>query len=662
MRASMNYFGCALNLGEMMRVFLAALAALAGWSGVSAQSLEETYAVLPSAWSAQISPNGNKLALGCRMNGVRAVCIHDLTGQTPMRGIAGSSETRILDMYWASDDYILTVISQYATVPTSSGNRDVVYTRLMSSHAETGETVMLLGDYGGRFGDLTNVTSLLTDNPEQIAIEVNTVRSVSTRSMSRLRDGDEYQLIVQTVDLDTGDVDEFLRNENGSMRDMVHDGAGNEIAAVLHDRRSGEYTIRRLAGGRQDLYQAQHEVELPVVYGVMDEGRALAVWIPGGEGLVRIDLETGVRSSFGEGVSRSRPILDRFTGDLVAFAGIGADLPARTYIDSELEGIQNALSGALPHERVVVVNWSQDRQVIIAAAHDIGRSTTYYLYDRGAGSVSVAADEFVHFNGRTIPVTESFSYTARDGLEIPAYLTLPPGMSRADGPFPLMLVPHGGPQARDTGRLDTYANYLAEKGYAVLRPNFRGSTGYGQAFIEAGHDEFADGMITDMIDGARYLISEGVAREDGYCAFGGSYGGYAALMLPLLDQGGVECAIAMAPVTEPQAMFAETYGSRNATRYWERYIGSRFGDDNHWAAISPAQRIGEYDIPLLLIHGEEDLVVPVLHSERFYEARGGRDTDLIVIEGENHYFDHEATRLQVLQSLGAFLDEHFPAQ
>lgn len=645
-----------------MRVLLAAFAALFGWSSVSAQTLEELYAILPSAWSAQISPDGNKLALGCRMNGVRGVCIHDLTGQTPMRGISGSSETRILGMYWASDDYILSEISQYATVPTSSGNRDVVYTRLMSSNVTTGETVMLLGDYGGRFGDLTNVTSLLTNDPTRIAIEVNTIRNVSTRSMSRLRDDNEYQLIVQTVELDTGDVDDFLRNENGSMRDIVHDAEGNEIAAVIHDRRSGEFTIRRLSGGRMDLYRAEHEVELPVVYGVMDEGRALAVWIPGEVGLVRVDLETGERTSFGEGVSRARPIIDRYTGDLVAFAGIGRDLPVRTYIDGELERVQTALSGALPHENVVVVNWSQDRQVIIAAGHDIGRSTTYYLYDRGAGSVSVAGDEYVNFNGRTIPVTESFSYTARDGLDIPAYLTLPPGMSRADGPFPLILMPHGGPQARDSGQLDTYANYLAEKGYAVLRPNFRGSSGYGQAFIEAGHNEFADGMITDMIDGAQHLVAEGVARDDGYCAFGASYGGYAALMLPLLDQNGVECTIAMAPVTEPQAMFAETYGSRNATRYWERYIGSRFGDDAHWAAISPVQRSAEYDIPVLLIHGEEDLVVPVLHSERFIEARGGSATELILIEGENHYFGHEASRLQVLQSVGAFLDAHFPAQ
>lgn len=648
-------------LGGIVKKLLCAIAAIVVSAQAGAQTLVDHYAPLPQVWDAQVSPDGQKLALGCSMDGARALCVYDLTGQNPPRGIEVPGDSRVVGLFWGSNRYLISEITHFASVDTSSGQRDIRYHRLLSSNVETGATVMLLSQYGGNHTDLTNVTSILANDEEKLAIELSWVLNTDARSGTYIRSADDYASRVHEVDLATGNVDGWLRNEAGSVFDIVHDENGEEIVALRHDRETGNFEIRRLVGGRQDLYEARHEVDLPAVYGLIDGGTALAVFIPGGEGLVRLDLETGERTSFGENVSRAAAIIDRTNAELVGFGGMGRDFPVRGFIDEELESLQTALSDALPHSHVVLHSWSSDRQIMVAAAYDIGRPTTYYLYDRSAGQVSVVGVEYPGLEQREIPTRQNISYEARDGLSITAYLTLPPGASSDDGPFPLVLLPHGGPQARDTGLLDYQAAFIAELGYAVLQPNYRGSTGYGRDFIEAGHDQFASGMIEDMIDGARYLANEGIVQSDGYCAVGASYGGYAALMLPLADASNVRCSVAIAPVSAPRSIFHGVSGSRTITQYWERYIGSRFGQDDYWATISPIDRVGEYRSPVLLIHGEEDVVVPPYHSEQFAE-RAGPNVDLIMMEGENHYFDREASRRLLLQSISDFLGEHFPAE
>ncbi|WP_245157688.1 alpha/beta fold hydrolase [Brevundimonas sp. A19_0] len=212
------------------------------------------------------------------------------------------------------------------------------------------------------------------------------------------------------------------------------------------------------------------------------------------------------------------------------------------------------------------------------------------------------------------PVT----YPASDGLEIHGYLTTPPGMSEA-GDLPLVVLVHGGPAARDYLQFDWWAQAMASRGYAVLQPNFPGSTGYGDAFLEAGYGEWGRKMQTDLSDGVRYLADQGIIDPERVCIVGASYGGYAAMAGPTLDPGVYRCAVAVAGLSD-LGVFVDDAASRGArrenstTRYWNRFMGAERLGDRSLDARSPARLADQADAPILLIHGRDDTVVPIEQS------------------------------------------------
>jgi dipeptidyl aminopeptidase/acylaminoacyl peptidase len=205
--------------------------------------------------------------------------------------------------------------------------------------------------------------------------------------------------------------------------------------------------------------------------------------------------------------------------------------------------------------------------------------------------------------------TTSIKYAARDGLTIEAFLTLPIGKVSSDGPFPLVLMPHGGPSDRDDASFDMLVSFLAYRGYAVLRPNFRGSAGYGLDFRKKGYGEFGGAMIDDIVDGARFVIGGGIVDRNRICSMGGSYGGYAALMVALREPHLVKCVISISGVTDPTALFGERLKlfdrDSSVMRFWENYIGSRFRDKEEIASASPARSAQFMPVPVLLIRRDQ---------------------------------------------------------
>jgi dipeptidyl aminopeptidase/acylaminoacyl peptidase len=258
----------------------------------------------------------------------------------------------------------------------------------------------------------------------------------------------------------------------------------------------------------------------------------------------------------------------------------------------------------------------------------------------------------------------AYSYAARDGVEIPAYLTRPLGV---EGPAPLVLLPHGGPAARDYGGYDWLAHGLASRGYVVLQPNFRGSGGYGQVWEEAGHGEWGTGVMQhDLTDGVAALISAGIADPQRVCIVGASYGGYAALAGAAFTPELYRCAAAIAGVADLRDMLAferERAGDRSATvSYWRQAMGV---DDDESSpqdldAASPAQHADRVRAPVLLIHGRDDTVVPIVQSRKMERALqgAGKPVQFVELEGEDHWLSGAPTRLGTLQALDAFLAEH----
>jgi dipeptidyl aminopeptidase/acylaminoacyl peptidase len=260
---------------------------------------------------------------------------------------------------------------------------------------------------------------------------------------------------------------------------------------------------------------------------------------------------------------------------------------------------------------------------------------------------------------------KSIRYKAKDGLEITANLTLPRGKDPKN--LPLVVLPHGGPEVRDTPGFDWWSQALASRGYAVLQPNFRGSEGFGYDFVAAGFGQWGKAMQTDLSDGVRDLAAQGVVDPKRVCIVGASYGGYAALAGATLDTGVYRCAASIAGLSDLGRFLVDKQRlyefSNNATlRYWLRFMGADGLKDPDLTALSPAKLVNKVEVPILLIHGKDDTVVPYVQSTIMADAlkRAGKPVELVTLNGEDHWLSSGATRLQMLTAVTAFLEKNNP--
>lgn len=265
--------------------------------------------------------------------------------------------------------------------------------------------------------------------------------------------------------------------------------------------------------------------------------------------------------------------------------------------------------------------------------------------------------------GKTLPDTKVVNYKARDGLELSGYLTWPPGARGAKG-LPLVLMPHGGPWVRDHLEFEPWTQYLAARGYAVFQPNFRGSAGFGLAFQDKGNREWGRKMQDDLTDAVKALADEGTIDPRRVCIVGASYGGYAALAGAAFAPDVYKCAVSIAGIgdlTELIRSKKKLWGEDSeAYKFYLEAIGNPEKDQELLRAASPQLHADAIKIPLLLVHGDEDDIVPYSQSENMQQALNklGHKTDLLRIKDEGHpYFSDDAEKV-VLSTIGLFLWEN----
>jgi dipeptidyl aminopeptidase/acylaminoacyl peptidase len=324
--------------------------------------------------------------------------------------------------------------------------------------------------------------------------------------------------------------------------------------------------------------------------------------------------------------------------------------------------LQAKLDKALPNTVNLPVDWSDDEKRVLVwsgGASDPGR---YYLLDRSTSQMHAVVDPYPQVDPAKLSPVKSVRYRARDGLQIPAYLTLPIGRDAKS--LPLIVMPHGGPFDRDHWEYDPIVQFLASRGYAVLQPEFRGSTGYGKDFVSKGYGEWGRKMQDDLDDGVDWLAKTGQIDPRRVCMVGGSYGGYAALWAAVRNPDRYRCAASMAGVSDVPALLRSSRDIFSATRYyreWRTQVGGEGKAD--LGAVSPINFANRIRVPVLIAHGEEDARVPVKQSRAMVDAlaKAHADVTSVFYKDSGHGFDSSEDLDDWLRRLEAFLAKHNPA-
>jgi dienelactone hydrolase len=322
------------------------------------------------------------------------------------------------------------------------------------------------------------------------------------------------------------------------------------------------------------------------------------------------------------------------------------------YFDPDYQAMHRMLSRAMPTRPLIDFGaTSADGNLVIVHAGSDSDPGRYYLFNRTTRNLNELMLVRPQLENATLATQRSVTYPAVDGTQIPAYLTLPPGRD-ARG-LPVVIFPHGGPEARDEWGFDWLPQYFANLGYAVLQPNYRGSAGYGDQWLQQNGFRSWRTSIGDINAGARWLAAEGIGDPRRMAIVGWSYGGYAALQAAVTEPSLFRAVVAIAPVTDLQQA-KDDFHNYSISRNVIEYIGS----GPHIREGSPLQNVEAITAPVLLFHGDRDLNVPVIHSQRMDRALRGanKPSELVTFAGLEHDLDDSDVRVQMLRRIGAFLE------
>ena len=638
----------------------AALALVLGLAGAAAARAETAhtaaadFAAIPFIESAHLSPNGETLAGLFGVNGERRVCMASL-----YEANAKPSCVRLPDMmetsrlHWAGNDDL--IVQVMALVPMPAGGRDVYVTRAYGFSRSTGQLLPLLKEANGQHSG--EVLWASKDSPLALMMV--------QKSIYR----DELWPWVYEVNVATGHA-RLAQADHAFVHHWWADGAGRVRAGLAQEDDSGSQRLfyRPDAGGalqEVDFADTRHthdRVLMPLgfVAGTDNfwtvrpdaEGHSALVEVEAvGHKLVRT-LYTAPEGSSIAGARLSRD------GARVLSVRLQGKSQDEIWLDPDMARLKAQFEAAVPGKQVHILDVAQGGQRMLVRIDRPDSPGALYLFDTGTGRLHRIAWYNERLQNEALNPVKVVQYKARDGLEIEAILTLP--KAREPKKLATIVLPHGGPWAHDQASYDYLAQFLAAQGYAVIQPNFRGSTGYGEAFERKGEGQLGLAMQDDVNDALGFLVKEGVADPARACIVGASYGGYAAMWGAARDASLWRCAVSISGVSslsrEVRAQDLTLYGGSNR-RAWQRMTPD-------FAAVSPVNAAARISAPLLLIHGRKDVTVPFSQSTQMASAMkaAGKPVELVEVEKADHYFTREADREAMLTALGGFLKAHNPAQ
>ena len=610
------------------------------------------FAALPSTQSPAISPDGKRMAFIAQTAQGTFVFASQLDTNTAdaVVGVGGELDARAVA--WANNDTVILLVSETDTLNFAARMAEI------------------LAPYGIDLEGELRVRQFAGARAVGGGLFVRGRRIIGyERSTGRVLM--QFGGALYAMNAKNGDADE--RDDGSSFtRDWVVDENGlPRYRTQYRDKTDYFQILRRLDNGLWQTF-VERTIDLPEidVHGLDAQGELVVGGRPldvGRYGLYTVTADGGRgRTVYADDtLDLSDVRVDEYTNRVVG-AAVEGETPK--WFDEELAKQQASLEETFRGEDPWIVDWSQDRARFIVRTELNNRAPAYYLYDAKASTANQIASTYPALDGVALAPRLPYAYKARDGVEIPGYLTRPLGV---EGPAPLVLLPHPGPMGRDVDGFDWLAHFLASRGYVVLQPNYRGSSGYGRAWEEAGYGGWGIGVMqNDLSDGVAAAVAAGIADPKRVCIVGASYGGYAALAGAAFTPELYRCAVAVNGVSDLRDMHTLYIGRRDgrsaAMTLWERSMGVEEprSQKEKLVAISPARHVERVQASVLLIHARDDAVVPFGQSRSMERAlrEAGKPAQLIELEGEDHWLSDAPTRLQALKAIDTFLAQQLASR
>jgi dipeptidyl aminopeptidase/acylaminoacyl peptidase len=619
----------------------------------------ETFSQLPDVANLSLSPDGNKIASMVRVDlaekqGTAVQVVDPKTKTSKILLFSDNKDFVIYRVYWKDNKTLLVhgfaPLEQKTWGYGQKSAHKIRATRLLFVNAETGEvtkpfTKMFLSQYKFTPPGLDTVVDTLPNDPDFILMglygdvyKVNIHKGTTdiygklpktffphiTDTEHRLRAGYHYDqdgtFTIKYYDLESESWKDLTTFKGFfSKEDLNLLGFGENPNELF----ISSYHQDRLAIFKINLKDPEFKRELVLADEHYDINGSL-VYSPDGKKVIGV---TGKESG------------------------------GTFFFDNELKNLQTKIDKALPTSRNYLYSFTHDLNKFIVFSTGPKESGTYYLGQRSPLKIEALAYSYKKLPPEILANVTRIEYKARDGLPIEAYLTLPNNKPAKN--LPTLMFPHGGPIARDSHAFDYWAQFFANKGYAVLQMNFRGSAGQGLSHRNAGLGKWGKEMQDDIEDGAHHLINQGISDPKAIAIVGASYGGYAALMGVVKTPDFYRCSISVAGVSNVYELVLDNRAFWNTYNVIDEMIGT--GAKN-LKDISPVNHADKIKVPVLLIHGDDDRQVDIKHSEQMRDKllQAGKSVEYLSLPEEDHYLSNEKNRINTFKAMDKFLNKCLP--
>jgi dipeptidyl aminopeptidase/acylaminoacyl peptidase len=612
----------------------------------------EDYGRKPQIQMMDLSPDGSRVAYVRELNGENVMLVVDVASKKLIGGTRYES-LKPRGINFVNNDLVVFIGSE-TTKLRGTGRKTELFAT-MSYNVPKDKTVTMLGNNDRLYPGSSGSGIFKVDDKNNRAY---------MNAREGLYGGNKNPINLYKVDLISGEGKRYKRGNQHTQGWFIGEDFQVKGRVDYHSSKQDYRIYSYLSGKPKMVYSQQAERAIDVAAGALSEDEK-SVYFFDDDKVYLVSLADGSKtrvSDIKDDVIVSGIVKEdgKITG--IAYTGLR---PYIEFLDTERNTKYNSFRSQFPNSRVSFLGGIKDQEKALYVVSGSDMADGYLLHDTAENKITQIASSYPNIKPQNIGEVQTINYKSRDGLTIPALLTWPASAKTKEQRknLPLIALPHGGPEAHDSLRFDWWAQYLANKGYLVLQPNFRGSSGFGRDFTEAGSGKWGNEMQHDISDGVLTLVKSGYADKERVCIMGASYGGYAAMAGGAFTPELYKCIVAVAGVSDIHKMYNRTRFNAGPGDWIVRHWAKLMGDDSSaLKKVSPVNFADQFTSPILIIHGEDDLVVPIDQSKIMHAAlkKAGKSTRFVPLKKEDHWLSGSDTRLKMLKEIDSFLDQHNP--